>query len=99
MDAVAVAVVLGAVLAWILSIPARRFEKRTGKKLGRGAGAAILDTANMVFQPSAIHATEFLEEQREQRTAIPSADDKDFDRGRLTIVVPPPAETREEPER
>jgi hypothetical protein len=73
--------------AWLLSIPARRYEKRTGKKLGRGAGAAVLDSLNVIYQPSAAHSAEILNEQREQRTAIPSAADKPFDDKTITIVV------------
>lgn len=75
-------------VAWMLSIPARRYEKRTGKKLGRGAGAAVLDSLNVVYQPSAAHAAELLNEQREQRTAIPSAADKPFDEKRIIIAIP-----------
>ncbi|MFM6967429.1 MAG: hypothetical protein ACKOWN_00615 [Microbacteriaceae bacterium] len=75
-------------LSVILSIPAWRFQKRTGKKLGRGAGAAILDTANMLFQPSAQNAAEFREEQKEMRTAIPAGEDKDFANKKITIRIP-----------
>lgn len=75
-------------VAWILSIPARRYHKRTGKKLGRGAGAAVVDSLNVIYQPSAAHATELLNEQREQRTAIPSAADKPFDEKSITIAIP-----------
>jgi hypothetical protein len=74
--------------AWLLSIPARRYEKRTGKRLGRGAGAAVLDSLNVIYQPSATHSAEILNEQREQRTAIPSAADKPFDEKHITIVIP-----------
>lgn len=72
----------------LLSIPARRYEKRTGKKLGRGAGAAVLDSLNVIYQPSAAHSAEILNEQKEQRTAIPATTDKPFGDSTITIVVP-----------
>jgi hypothetical protein len=81
---------LGGIVAFalVLSIPARRFEKRTGKKLGRGAGAAVLDSLNMIYQPSAQNAAEIREEQKEMRTAIPAAEDKDFANKRIVIRLP-----------
>lgn len=63
----------------IFSIPARRHEKRTGKKLGRGAAGAALHTINELFQPSQANASQVIEEQREARVAKPAAGDKDLD--------------------
>lgn len=63
----------------VLSIPARRYEKRTGKKLGRGAAGAALHTMNELFQPSQANASQVIEEQREARVAKPAAGDKDLD--------------------
>lgn len=69
------AAILG-VLVWLGSIPARRYEKRTGKKLGRSGAASAMYAMNEVFQPSAANASLIIQEQQEQRTAMPSADDK-----------------------
>lgn len=77
-------------IVWILSglsllvaastIPAIRYQKRTGKKLGRGGAAAGLHAINEIFHPSAANASVILEEQKEARVAIPSPEDKDFER-------------------
>ena len=72
----------------LATIPAKRYEKRTGKKLGRGASAAMMSVVNELFQPSAANAAIVLEEQKEQRTAIPSGEDKDFANKTLTNVLP-----------
>lgn len=63
-------------IAWLGSIPARRYEKRTGKKLGRSGIASAMNAMNEIFQPSAANAAVVIEEQQEQRTAIPSAADR-----------------------
>lgn len=75
-------------LVALATIPAKRYEKRTGKKLGRGSGAAMMSVVNELFQPSAANAAIVLEEQKEQRTAIPSGEDKDFANKTITIVLP-----------
>lgn len=80
-------VTFAAVVA-LATIPAKRYEKRTGKKLGRGASAAMMSVVNELFQPSAANAAIVLEEQKEQRTAIPSGEDKDFANKTITIVLP-----------
>ena len=74
-------------VAWLLSIPARRFEKRTGKKMGRHAASGMLSVVNELFSPSAANAAVVLEEQKERRVGIPAGEDKDFERNRITIVV------------
>ena len=76
------------VVAWILTIPARRYEKRTGKKLGRGAVGAGLGVVQELFQPSAANAAVIVEEQREARTPMPAAEDKNFEDNRIVISVP-----------
>ena len=76
------------VVAWILTIPARRYEKRTGKKLGRGAVGAGLGVVQELFQPSAANAALIAEEQREARTPMPAAEDKNFEDNRIVISVP-----------
>ena len=63
----------------VFSIPARSYEKTTGKKLGRGAAGAALHTMNELFQPSQANASQVIEEQREARVAKPAAGDKDLD--------------------
>jgi hypothetical protein len=75
-------------VAWLLTIPARRYEKRTGKKLGRGAAGAGLGVVQELFQPSAANAAVIVEEQREARTPRPAAEDKDFDNNRIVISLP-----------
>ena len=76
------------VCAWLLTIPARRYEKRTGKKLGRGAAGAGLGVVQELFQPSAANAAVIVEEQREARTPMPAAEDKNFEDNRIVISVP-----------
>lgn len=66
-------------LIWIATIPARSYEKKTGKKLGRGAAGAGLHAINEVFQPSQANASEVIEEQRNSRIAKPAAGAKDLD--------------------
>lgn len=83
---VVIAVIVG--VAWLASMPARRYEKRTGKKLGRDAAASMMNVVNELYLPSAANSAQILSEQKEQRTAIPSAADKPFDGGTITIVVP-----------
>ena len=63
----------------VFSSPARRYEKRNGKKLGRGAAGAALHTLNELFHPSQANASQVIEEQREARVAKPGAGDKDLD--------------------
>ena len=75
-------------VAWLLSIPARRYEKRTGKKLGRHAASGMMSVVNELFNPSAANSAVILEEQKERRTAIPAAEDKDFAKNKITIVLP-----------
>jgi hypothetical protein len=74
--------------AWVLSIPARRYEKRTGTKLGRGAAGAGLGAVQELFQPSAANAAVIVEEQREARVPMPAAEDKDFAHNRIVISLP-----------
>lgn len=83
-------VVIGAIIAFaiLLSIPARRFEKRTGKKMGRHAASGMLSVVNELFSPSAANAAVVLEEQKERRVGIPAGEDKDFERNRITITLP-----------
>ncbi len=76
------------VVSLILTIPARRYEKRTGKKLGRGAVGAGLGVVQEFFQPSAANAALIAEEQREARTPMPAAEDKNFEDNRIVISVP-----------
>lgn len=87
MELVTILVAVSGIVA-LATIPAKRYEKRTGKKLGRGASAAMMSVVNELFQPSAANAAIVLEEQKEQRTAIPSGEDKDFAGKRITIVLP-----------
>lgn len=75
-------------IAWLLSIPARRYEKRTGKKLGRSGAAGMMNVLNELYLPSAANAAIIVEEQRERRVAIPSPEDKDFERNQITINLP-----------
>ncbi len=75
-------------IAVLFSIPARRYEKRTGKKLGRHAASGMMSVVNELFNPSAANAAVILEEQKERRTAIPSPEDKDFAKNSITIVLP-----------
>jgi hypothetical protein len=71
---------VGVVLfSWLISIPSRRHEKLTGKKLGRGIAGAGLHTINELFQPSQANASQVIEEQREARVAKPAPGDKDLD--------------------
>lgn len=81
--------ILGAILALsiLLSIPARRFEKRTGKKLGRHAASGMLSVVNELFSPSAANAAVVVEEQKERRVAVPSPEDKDFANKSITIEI------------
>jgi len=74
--------------AWVLSIPARRYEKRTGRKLGRGAAGAGLSAVQELFQPSAANAGVIVEEQREARVPMPAAEDNDFAHNRIVISLP-----------
>ena len=76
------------VAACLLAIPARRYEKRTGKKLGRHAASGMMSVVNELFNPSAANSAVILEEQKERRTAIPAAEDKDFAKNTITIVLP-----------
>ena len=76
-------------LAWIVSIPARRYEKRTGKKLGRSTAAALMNTVNEIYAPSAHNATQVLEEAKVRREAIPAPEDKDFANKPIVIELPP----------
>lgn len=76
------------VCAWLLTIPARRYEKRTGRKLGRGAAGAGLSAVQELFQPSAANAAVIVEEQREARVPMPAAEDKDFAHNRIVISLP-----------
>lgn len=73
----ALAIVL---FGWAITIPARRYEKRTGKKLGRSGAASAMHAMKEVFQPSAANASLIIEEQREARVAIPTPGDKPIDR-------------------
>ena len=73
-------IILGIVaLVGAISIPAIRYEKRTGKKLGRGSALAGLQVINELFQPSAANSALIIEEQREARVANPSPEDKLFE--------------------
>ncbi|MEY4397293.1 MAG: hypothetical protein RLZZ40_1049 [Actinomycetota bacterium] len=83
------AFLLGGIVALsvILSIPAWRYQKRTGKKLGRAAAVAVMNTVNEIYAPSAHHATEILEEGKERRVAIPSPEGKDFANTRIVIQL------------
>ncbi len=67
------------VVIFAASIPAMRYEKKTGKKLGRGAAAAGFQVINGLFQPSAANAAQIIEEQREAVKAKPSPEDKGLD--------------------
>ena len=79
-------VVVGIVaLSLVLSIPALRYEKRTGKKLGRFAASALMNTVNEIYAPSAYHATATLEQSKERRVAIPSPEDKSFVSAKVVI--------------
>ncbi len=62
-----------------LSVSAMRYEKETGKKLGRGSAAAGLQVVNELFQPSAANSALIIEEKKEARIATPSPEDKDLD--------------------
>ena len=82
--------VLGGIVALsvVLSIPAWRYEKRTGKKLGRAAAASMMNVVNELYLPSAANAAVILDEAKERRVAIPSPEDKDFENRRITIELP-----------
>lgn len=75
-------------VAWLVSIPARRYEKRTGKKMGRGAAGAGLNAVNEIFQPSAANASVTVEEQRESRVGIPAAEGDPLSSGQIVIDAP-----------
>lgn len=70
----------GSLLVLLLSAPALRYEKRTGKKLGRGGALAGIQVINELFQPSAANAAIIIEEQKEARAPMPSPEAKEFDR-------------------
>ena len=82
------AVIFGLVIAIAIlaSIPARRYERRTGKKLGRSGSAVGLGVVQELFQPSAANAAVVLEEQREARQAIPAPGDPINDRGAVVTI-------------
>lgn len=74
------------VIAVVASIPAWRYERRTGRKLGRSGAAAGLGIVQELFQPSAANASAVLEEQREARHAIPAPGDP-LDRDTPVVIV------------
>ena len=84
-------VVLGGivVIAVIASIPAWRYERRTGRKLGRSGAAAGLGVVQEIFQASAANAAVSIEEQREARHAIPAPGDPLDSAGPFVIAVGP----------
>lgn len=81
--------VLGGVVAigFIASIPARRYEKRTGKKLGRSGGAAALSVAQDIFQPTASISATVQEEQREARISPANPGEPLHRDGKIIIQV------------
>lgn len=82
-------IVLGGIVAVavIASIPAWRYERRTGRKLGRSGAAAGLGVVQELFQPSAANASAVIEEQREARHAIPAPGDPLDAAGPIVISV------------
>jgi len=56
-------------------------------KKKRRYGGATLSVINELFQPSAANAQIVIEEQREQRVALPSPTDKDFKK-KIVISLP-----------
>ena len=89
--------VLGGVVAigFIASIPAKRYEKRTGKKLGRSGGAAALSVVQDIFQPTASIAAAVQEEQREARISPSNPGEPLLRDGRITIQVDEAKDTRQ----
>lgn len=79
-----IAIVAVAILA---SIPAWRYERRTGKKMGRGTAGAAFASVQELFQPSAANAATIVEEQKEARHALPSPNEPDFERQRIELHV------------
>lgn len=72
---------------FVVSFPAQRRYKKSGKRPSGGAAGAfaVLDE---LFHPSARESRIVAEEQAEARAPIPSADDKPFDENKITITVP-----------
>ena len=75
-------------IIFIVSFPAQRRYKKSGKKPSGGAAGAfaVLDE---LFHPSARESRIVAEEQAEARAPMPSADDKPFDNNRIVITLPP----------
>jgi hypothetical protein len=74
-------------IIFVVSYPAQRRYKKSGKRPSGGAAGAfaVLDE---LFHPSARESRIVAEEQAEARAPMPSADDKPFDDNKITITVP-----------
>ena len=74
-------------VVFVVSYPAQRRYKKSGKKPSGGAAGAfaVLDE---LFHPSARESRIVAEEQAEARAPMPSADDKPFDENRIVIALP-----------
>jgi len=72
---------------FVLSYPAQRRYKKSGKKPSGGAAGsfAVMDE---LFHPSARESRIVAEEQAEARAPMPSADDKPYDDNKITISLP-----------
>jgi hypothetical protein len=72
----------------VLSYPAQRRFKKSGKRPSGGAAGAfaVLDE---VFHPSSREHRIAMEEQAEARAPMPSPEDKPFGENRIIIKLPP----------
>jgi hypothetical protein len=72
----------------VLSYPAQRRFKKSGKRPSGGAAGAfaVLDE---IFHPSSREHRIAMEEQAEARAPMPSPEDKPFGENRIVIKLPP----------
>ncbi|WP_162532623.1 hypothetical protein [Aurantimicrobium photophilum] len=73
---------------FVVSYPAQRRFKKTGRRPSGGAAGAFA-VMDELFHPSARESRIVAEEQAEARAPMPSADDKPFDENRIVITLPP----------
>ena len=74
-------------VVFVVSYPAQRRYKKSGKKPSGGAAGAFA-VMDELFHPSARESRIVAEEQAEARAPMPSADDKPFDENRIVIALP-----------
>ena len=77
-----------ALVIFVVSYPAQRRYKKSGKRPSGGAAGAFA-VMDEIFHPSARETRIVMEEQAEARAPMPSADDKPFDENRIVITLPP----------